>query len=153
MVKANHDVNTSLGKGFPWRKHWPRLGAHMFWLGWKILDVASLRGNNKAEMHMKSVQLKMVNSFKYSGNTLSKNGSGTADLQIRIMIAAMVRLNRIWCSITIIFADTEMRIQIFGNKYLRGCSKYPIDEKPMMEHSCGTSGTHSHNTVKSCKLV
>ena len=90
--------------------------------------------------------LEEVSSFKYLGATLSKDGTCTAEIRIRIVTAtaAMARLGRIWKSSSISFrtkyslyralvlsillygceawtllAETEKRIQAFEMKFWR----------------------------------
>jgi hypothetical protein len=102
--------------------------------------------DTKADITMNGEKLEEVTNFKYLGATLSKDGTSTAEVHIRIATAtsAMARLNRIWKSNAISFptkyklfkslvvsillygcetwtlhADTERRIQAFENKCLR----------------------------------
>ena len=58
-----------------------------------------------ADIFMIGEKLEEVTSFKYLGAALSKDGSSTADVQIRIAIAtaAMARLSRLWTSSSISF--------------------------------------------------
>ena len=59
-----------------------------------------------ADMTMKGQQLEEVTSFKYLGATLSKDGTSSTEVRVRIAsaMAAMARLNRIWPCSTISFA-------------------------------------------------
>ena len=102
--------------------------------------------DTKADITMNGEKLEEVTNFKYLGATLSKDGTSTAEVHIRIATAtsAMARLNRIWKSNAISFptkyklfkslvvsillygcetwtlhADTERRIQAFEYKCLR----------------------------------
>lgn len=103
-------------------------------------------GDSSSNIYMNGQKLEEVDSFKYLGATLSKDGSCTAEVRIRISTAtsAMARLDRIWRSNSISFtnkyrlykslvvsillygcetwtllADTEKKIQAFENKCLR----------------------------------
>lgn len=102
--------------------------------------------DTSADITMNGQKLEEVNSFKYLGATLSKDGSCTAEVRIRIAaaMAAMARLSRIWKSSNISFttkyrlyqslvvsillygcetwtllADSERRIMAFETKCLR----------------------------------
>ena len=94
---------------------------------------------------MNGEPLEEVNQFKYLGATLSKDGSSTAEIGIRIAQAtsAMARLERVWkskisfptkyklfrslvvsillygCESWTLMADTEKKVQAFENKSLR----------------------------------
>ena len=98
-----------------------------------------------ATVTMNGVQLEEVTSFKYLGATLSKDGTCTEEIRIRIATAtaAMARLNRVWrsnisftskyklyrvlvvsillygCETWTLLADSERRIQAFETKCLR----------------------------------
>ena len=90
--------------------------------------------------------LEEVENFKYLGSTLSKDGSSTKEIKIRLGLAtsAMTRLNNIWksnsislptklklykslvvsillygCESWTLTADTERRIEAFENKIYR----------------------------------
>ena len=102
--------------------------------------------NNTVNIVMNGQNLEDVDSFKYLGSTLSKDGTSTKEIKIRIAVAmsAMSRLNILWKSRYISFhskfrlhiafavstllygyesltltADTEIRVQIFETKYSR----------------------------------
>ena len=104
------------------------------------------RNDTSADIIMNGQKLEEVNNFKYLGATLSKDGSCTAEVRIRIAtaMAAMSRLSRLWKSSNISFttkyrlyqalvvsillygcetwtllADSERRIQAFETKCLR----------------------------------
>lgn len=68
-------------------------------------------GQEKAEIHLNSTQLKRV-SFKYLKSMRSKDGSSAADIQYWILAAtaAQVRLNKIWDSRSISFI-TKFNLQ------------------------------------------
>ena len=95
---------------------------------------------------MNGQRLEEVDTFKYLGATLSKDGGSTKEIKTRIALAtaAMARLSRIWRGKTISFstkfrlykslvvsillygceswtllADTEKRLQAFENKCMR----------------------------------
>ena len=101
--------------------------------------------NISANITMNGEPLEEVTSFKYLGATLSKDGTCTAEVRIRIAIAtaAMARLARVWksnigfptkfklfrslvisillygCETWTLLAETERRIQAFEMKCLR----------------------------------
>ena len=102
--------------------------------------------NTSVDITMNGEKLKEATSFKYLGATMSKDGTSTAEVRIRIALAtaAMARLSRLWTSSSIRFptkyrlfkslvvsillfgcetwtlhADTERRIQAFEHKCLR----------------------------------
>ena len=64
-----------------------------------------------ADIIMNGERLEEVNSFKYLGATLTKDGSSTAEIRIRIATAtaAMARLDRVWKSSNISF-PTKYRL-------------------------------------------
>ena len=61
----------------------------------------------RADVSLNSQKLEEVTSFKYLGATLCRNGTCSAEVQIRIASAmtAMARLSRIWRCNTISFAN------------------------------------------------
>ena len=101
--------------------------------------------NINANITMDGEQLEEVDSFKYLGATLSKDGTSNTEVRIRIAQAtsAMARLTRVWksdisfeakhrlyktlvvsillygCETWTLLADTERRIQAFEYKCLR----------------------------------
>ncbi|MGL4418375.1 MAG: reverse transcriptase domain-containing protein [Plesiomonas shigelloides] len=110
----------------------------------KVMTNSTNDRNNK--IYVNGQRLEEVNSFKYLGASLSKDGSCTAEIRIRIAAAAsaMARLDRIWRSNSISFttkyrlykslvlsillygceawtmlAEPERKIQAFENKCLR----------------------------------
>ncbi|XP_052232178.1 uncharacterized protein LOC127845354 [Dreissena polymorpha] len=65
----------------------------------KIL--ANSTTNTSADITMNGKKLEEVTSFKYMGATISKDGTSTAEVRIRIAMAteAIARLSRLWtCS-------------------------------------------------------
>jgi hypothetical protein len=101
--------------------------------------------DNTADIYMNGQKLEEVNSFKYLGATLSKDGSCSAEIRSRIAtaMAAMARLSRIWrsnisfttkyrlyqslvvsillygCEAWTLLAEAEKIIQAFETKCLR----------------------------------
>ena len=100
----------------------------------------------KTNITMNGQILEEVENFKYLGSTLSKDGSSTKEIKIRLGLAtsAMTRLNNIWksnsislptklqlykslvlsillygCESWTLTADTERRIEAFENKSYR----------------------------------
>ena len=65
---------------------------------------------------MSGKTLKEVTSFKYLGATLSKDGTGTAEIRIRIATAtaAMARLDRVWKSNISFQTKLRLYVQIPG---------------------------------------
>lgn len=53
-------------------------------------------GNNKAKIYINRVQLEEVNSLKYLRATLSKDGSCSTNINIRIARATMAKLDMIY---------------------------------------------------------
>ena len=64
----------------------------------------SSTNNISADISMNGQKLEEVTSFKYLGATLCKDGTCSAGIRIRI-VSAMTRLNRIWRSNIISFAN------------------------------------------------
>ena len=102
--------------------------------------------DSTASITMNGQQLEEVESFKYLGATLSKDGTSNSEVRIRIgsAMSAMSRLDRIWksnnvsfttkfrlyrslvlsvflygCEAWTLYAETEKRIQAFEFKCLR----------------------------------
>ena len=112
----------------------------------KSKTMVNSTNDTSADITMNGEKLEEVSKFKYLGATLSKDGTSTAEVRIRIATAtsAMARLSRLWTSSAISFstkyrlykslvvsillygcetwtllADTERRIQAFEHKCLR----------------------------------
>ena len=110
---------------------------------------------------MNGQKLEEVCSFKYLGATLSRDGSCTAEIRIRIGTAtsAMARLDRIWrsnsinfttkyrlykslvvsillygCETWILLAESEKKIHAFKNKCLRKLLRISYHEHKTNEH-------------------
>ena len=68
-------------------------------------NLTNSTNNTSADISMNGWKLEEVNSFKYLGATLCKDGTRSTEIRIRIAseMAAMVRFNRIWQSNIISF--------------------------------------------------
>ena len=85
--------------------------------------------NFSADNSMNGQKLEEVNSFKYLGATVCKDGTCSAEVRIRIAstVATMARLNRIWWCNTISFAGKfKLYKPLVTSILLRGCETWTL---------------------------
>ena len=95
--------------------------------------VTNSTNNISADICMKGQKLEEVTSFKYLGATPCKDGTRSPEIHTRSAsaVAAMARLNRIWRSNTINFANKLTLYKSLVTPIpLHGCETWTLIDSP-----------------------